>query len=67
MAFTTEQLDALEAAIAQGVLEVRYADKTIVYRSLAEMQTIRRQMREALGITTAAVSRRYAEFHRGDA
>ena len=33
MAFTQAQLDALEAAIAEGVLRVRYTDKEITYDS----------------------------------
>lgn len=48
MAFTSTQLAALEAAYAEGVLSVRYADKTITYRSRAEMRQIMDEMRRQL-------------------
>lgn len=41
MAFSQSQLDALEAAIAEGTLMVKYADKSVTYRSLAEMLRLR--------------------------
>lgn len=50
MAYTTEQYNALCAAIATGTLEVWYSDKKVVYRTLAEMLTIRRQMEIELKI-----------------
>lgn len=48
--FTIEQLNALESAIADGALRVKYTDKEVEYRSLEEMLKIRSIMREALGI-----------------
>jgi hypothetical protein len=48
--YTLDQLEALEAAIAEGALRVKYTDKEIEYRSLKEMKTIRRDMRRALGL-----------------
>jgi hypothetical protein len=50
MAWTTEQLAALEDAIAQGALRVRYADKEVEYRSLAEMMQLRDNMQTALSL-----------------
>lgn len=50
MAFTTEQLEAVERAIASGSLQVRYADKMRVYRSLDELLRIRDIMRTSLGV-----------------
>lgn len=58
MAYSAEQLTALENAIAQGVLEVKYADKTVVYRTLAEMIKTRDIIQRSLG--TGQSSRRYA-------
>jgi len=49
MAFTKEQAVALEAAIAAGVLSVRYADRTVTYQGLGEMRRLLKQMREELG------------------
>ena len=49
MAWTQTQLDNLEDAIAKGVLEIKYNDKVIKYRSLKEMITIRNETRKSLG------------------
>ena len=38
MAFTHAQIDALKAAIAQGVLTVEFADRKVTYRNLQEMR-----------------------------
>jgi len=65
MAFTQAQLDALEDAIAQGVLEVSYSDKTVKYRSLDEMLRVRDLMRNALGITTSTSKRIYHSTCKG--
>lgn len=48
MAFTLEQLTALEAAIAQGTKSVTYADKTVTYHSLDEMMRLRKAMQQDL-------------------
>jgi hypothetical protein len=65
MAFTTDQIDALDAAIAQGALEVHYGDKKVRYRSLAEMLETRHLMAQALGLTSPANGRRLASFSKG--
>lgn len=62
--FTPEQLSILEAAIAEGTTRVRYADKTVEYRSLDEMLRIRNLMREELGAGGAG-GRYYGEFNKG--
>lgn len=46
--WTLENLAALEAALADGALEVRYDDKMVRYRTLAEMERLRNRMRIAL-------------------
>lgn len=38
MAFTEADIDRLKAAMAQGALRVRYADREVTYRSLDEMK-----------------------------
>lgn len=48
--FTQAQLDALESAIADGALKVKYSDKEVEYRSLEEMLKIRDTMRNDLGL-----------------
>lgn len=49
MAYTQDDIDALEGAIAKGALEVQRGDERVKYRSLAEM-------RSTLDIMKAAVS-----------
>jgi hypothetical protein len=49
--FTQSQYETLCAAIAQGVTEVWYGDKKVVYRSLAEMKQIKSMMEADLNIT----------------
>ncbi len=48
MAFSQIQLDALEAAIASGTLEVRTGDKSVRYHSLDEMIKLRDVIRNQL-------------------
>ncbi len=52
MAFTIGQLDALEAAIAQGARSVSYEGKSVTYSSLDEMLRIRAIIRAALGLSS---------------
>ena len=48
MAWTQDQLDGLEAAIASGTLEVRTGDKSVRYHSLDEMIKLRDVIRNQL-------------------
>lgn len=63
--WTEEQLVALEAAMAQGVLKVRWGDKMQEFRSLTEMQQLRSQMRRALGQGPKVPLRRYPSQSKG--
>lgn len=66
MGYTTAQLTALESAIALGVLTVHHSDGTSkTYRSLKEMQEIRRQMRQELGVQAPTYGRKFAQFNDG--
>lgn len=47
--FTLEQLRALEAAYASGVLSVEYDGKRTVYRSLSDLAKAIQTVRAALG------------------
>jgi hypothetical protein len=62
--WTQDQLDALEAAIAEGVQTVKYQDKEVTYRSLDEMIKVRSLMRKALGVETSQ-QRVYATVDKG--
>ena len=57
MAFTQAQINALHTAIAQGVLTVQFADRTITYRSLREMRDTLAMMES--DVATAARPRAY--------
>jgi hypothetical protein len=48
MAFSQAQLDALEAAIASGTLEVRVGDKLVRYQTTADMIRARDLLRDQL-------------------
>ena len=52
MAFTQDQLDALEAAIATGTLEVRVGDRMVRYQNTADMIRARDLMRDQLNAAT---------------
>lgn len=65
MAYTTTQLQALEDAIALGALSVKYADKTVTYRSLDEMIRIRAAMRTELGLNETSSGRFYMKTSKG--
>lgn len=65
MAYTSEQYAALQAAIADGALTVRLADKTVTYRSLDEMVRILGMMEKALGLSSNPSGRKFAQFGKG--
>jgi hypothetical protein len=57
MAYTQADLDRLKRAIARGQLEVRYADRTIRYRSLDELMTVKRDMERELAASSGMPQR----------
>ena len=66
--FTKAQYDTLVEAIAQGALEVKYGDKEVVYRSLADMLKVKEIMATDLGLNGTAPQdrgRRYASHSKG--
>lgn len=63
--FTQSQYDALCASIAQGVYEVDYGNKRVIYRSLKEMLTLKALMAEELGITKPNGGQFYGEHSKG--
>lgn len=66
MAYTLEQYEALKAALAGGELQVRYVDRAVTYRSVAEMIRILRQMEGELGLNSHNNGgRRFASFSKG--
>jgi hypothetical protein len=65
MAFTTTQLEALEAAIATGTRQVMYGNKLVMYQSLDEMLRLRDVMRKELGLLKPNAGRTVGEFNKG--
>jgi hypothetical protein len=62
MAFTQTQLDALEAAIATGTLEVRFGDKLVKYQTTADMIRARDLIRDQLNVSNPASRGSYGSF-----
>ncbi|MFZ2803916.1 MAG: hypothetical protein WA001_01710 [Patescibacteria group bacterium] len=57
MAFTETQIIALEAAIASGVLTVRYdTGRTVTYQSLDEMMKLLAMMRAEVAVSVGGRS-----------
>ncbi len=48
MAYTQEQLDALQAALAKGEKRVTFADKTVEYRTVDELKAAIRDVKADL-------------------
>lgn len=62
--FSKEQLEQLETAIAEGTLIVRYADKSVQYRSLEDMLRLREVMRTEIGMNKKQ-TRFFAQHSKG--
>jgi hypothetical protein len=59
MAYTTDQLTALETALAKGEKSVTFADRTIVYRTVDEMLSAMREIKRNLALSVAAPTVRH--------
>jgi hypothetical protein len=66
VSWTQTELDALDAAIAQGVLSYTINGKTVTYRSLDDMLRLRAQMQREIGLSTTQSAKRvtYLSFKR---
>ena len=66
MSWTSDELTALDAAIAQGITTYSINGKTVTYRSLAEMLQLRETMRREIGLSTTQSAKRttYLGFKR---
>lgn len=65
MGYTTEQYDTLKKAIANGVQSVTYGDKTVSYRSIADMKEVLKMMETELFPERVPRRRRVACIDRG--
>lgn len=57
MAYTQEQLTALEAAIATGTTRVEMAGRLVQYASLTEMLRLRDLLRAELGLAPPSAAK----------
>jgi hypothetical protein len=60
MAWTQDQLDAIEAAIASGELTVRFGDRMVTYRSMDELLRARDVIRDGLAAQSGSTKERHS-------
>jgi hypothetical protein len=65
MAFTIEDYNALEEALALGAVSVKYADKEVVYRSTQEIKDIMLVIKAQLEGRSSIVRRKFAISDKG--
>ena len=65
MAYTVEQLAAIEAALASGQKVVQYNNRRIEYHSLNELAALRDRIAASLATDSAAKPRRILLRHGG--
>lgn len=65
MSFTQKHLEAVETAIARGEKTVRYTDRTVEYRTVAELLQAREEIRQSLVNAGAPRSRMVRLYHGG--
>lgn len=63
--WTQSEITALRAAVASGVLSVRYADRTVTYHSLAEMRDLLADMERATARASGSPSFSVVTTHKG--
>lgn len=65
MAYTQNDLEKLERAIATGARRVKFGDVEQEFRSLTEMRSLRREIMKELGLLDPGSNRVYPEFDKG--
>jgi hypothetical protein len=65
VAYTIEQYETLQAAIASGSNTVKYGDKQITYNSVSDMLKVLGIMKAELFPNDKPVNRKYALFEKG--
>ena len=65
--WTQADIEALEAAIKQGTLRVRFENREIQYQSISEMLKLLQTMRDAVDVAASTTASRttYATFRKG--
>ena len=65
MAWTQDDLNAIDSAIKTGAKSVAYTDRRVEYRDLKEMRQVRDLIRRELGLVVANGGRILAGFSKG--
>lgn len=65
MPVTQSQIDALNDAIASGVLVVRTGDRTLQYNSLDALRRARDDMKRELAAASTAAPSKLIQLHHG--
>lgn len=65
MAWTQSDLDSIDQAIAQGVAEVRFADRTVRYRSIDDLLKARDAISQTLANQQGSVIKRHLRIYTG--
>jgi hypothetical protein len=60
VAWTQQQLEAIEAAIASGELTVRFGDRTVTYRSMDELLQARAVIKESIDAPAGTSTDRFS-------
>lgn len=63
MAWVQSDLDAIDEAIASGAVEVEYADKRVKYRSLNDLRSVRKEIKDSLAGKNLS-RRRYGVYYK---
>ena len=63
MAFTPDQLSALEAALTKGERRVSFGDKTVEYRSIEELMAAIREVKRGLALADTPRPKRQIRFN----
>lgn len=64
MAWSQSEYNALKAAVASGVLSVKYADRTVTYHSLKDMRDLLAEMERDVN-PAATRTHRYVTTSKG--
>ena len=65
MAYTQEQLQAMEEAFAAGTTRVQHEDRSVTFRSLEELKEIIQTIKHSVNPSASRPARTYAKFRKG--
>ena len=63
MAFTQTDLDKIQSAIATGTLHVAFADRSVTYRSIDELEKAEKRIQAALDTASGTAKTRMVRLY----